>query len=96
MEHQVRAMTFSELKKIVSDLEDNSLVTEGTKIFIDTGWDSVQELEPESIHVEKVKEFKVEDELTKELYAGFSLLEKAEKMNAEGEEETAIILRNLY
>ncbi|WP_086350418.1 hypothetical protein [Candidatus Enterococcus clewellii] len=96
MEHQVRAMTFGELKKIISDLENNRQVSENTKIFIDTGWDSVQELEPESIHVETVKEFKVEDELTKELYTGFSLAEKAEKMNASGVEETAIILRNLY
>lgn len=96
MEHQVRAMTFNELKQIVSELEKNDQVFEDTKIFIDTGWDSVQELEPESIHVEKVREFKVEDELTKELYGGFSLVEKAEKMKADGVEETAIILRNLY
>lgn len=96
MEHQVRAMTFGELKKIISDLEKNDQVSENTKIFIDTGWDSVQELEPESVHVEAVKEFKVEDELTKEWYAGFSLVEKAEKMNANGAEEQAIILRNLY
>ena len=96
MEHRVRAMTFSELKKIVAELEQNQKVTDETKVFIDTGWDSVQELDPKAIHVEQVKEFTVEDVLTKEVFGGYSLVEKAQKMNAEGEEEAAIILRNLY
>ncbi|MGC6768391.1 hypothetical protein [Enterococcus sp. LJL51] len=96
MEHQVQAMTFGELKKIVTELESNEAVTDETRIFIDTGWDSVQEVDPEAFHVEKIKQFKVEDELTKEWYSGFSLLEKSEKMKADGPEETAVILRNLY
>lgn len=93
---EVKAMTFSDLKAIVEQLEKNSNVSEETKIFIDTGWDSVQEVEPESILLEEVAAFEVEDVLTKEIFSGYSLLEKAEKMNATGAKEYAIIIRNLY
>ena len=96
MENRVNALTFGQLKKIISDLENNNSIKDETKVFIDTGWDSVQEVEPNSFFVEKVKEFKVQDDLTKETYFGYSLVEKAERMKAEGEPETAIIIRNLY
>ncbi|MHC5229612.1 hypothetical protein ACYSNW_15205 [Enterococcus sp. LJL99] len=96
MENRVNALTFGQLKKIISDLERDSGITNETKVFIDTGWDSVQEVEPNAFCVEKVMEFKVQDEWTKETYFGFSLIEKAERMKADGEPETAIIIRNLY
>ena len=66
------------------------------KVFIDTGWDSVQEVAPDAVSIEKVAKFTVADVLTNESFAGYSLEEKAEKMNAEGDLETAIIIRNLY
>lgn len=96
MENRVKTLTFGQLKKIISELESDSSLTNETKVFIDTGWDSVQEIETNAFCVEEVKEFKVQDELTKETYFGFSLLEKAERMNAEGKAENAIIIRNLY
>lgn len=96
MDNRVEVMTFSQLKKIVEELAEIEAVNDETKVFIDTGWDSVQEVEPNAFHVEKVTEFKVQDELTKEFYFGFTLEEKAEKMQAQGKTETAIILRNLY
>nr|WP_245341953.1 hypothetical protein [Enterococcus rivorum] len=89
-------MTFSQLKKIVEELSENNEIMDTTKIFIDTGWDSVQEVDPKAISIEKVKQFKVQDELTKDVFSGYSLLEKAERMEAEGEPEAAIIIRNLY
>lgn len=96
MDNRVEVMTFSQLKKLVEELETNKTVTDDTKVFIDTGWDSVQEVEPNAFYVEEVVEFKVQDELTKEFYIGYSLIEKAERMNAEGQAEAAIIIRNLY
>ena len=77
-------------------LEANEAITEDTKVFIDTGWDSVQEVAPDAVSIEKVAKFTVADVLTNESFAGYSLEEKAEKMNAEGDLETAIIIRNLY
>lgn len=94
--NEVKVMTFSDLKAIVAQLEANEQILDQTKIFIDTGWDSVQEVEPESILVEEVAAFEVEDALTKEIFTGYSLIEKAEKMNATGAKESAIIIRNLY
>ena len=96
MEHSVRTMTFKELKAIVAALEQDPQVGDDTKLFMDTGWDSVQEVDPEAFSVEGVRAFTVEDELTKDLFKGHSLSEKAEKMRADGKEEMAIILRNLY
>lgn len=96
MDNRVEVMTFLQLKKFVKDLEANDAIHDETKVFIDTGWDSVQEVEPNAFHVEDVVEFKVQDELTKEFYVGYTLTEKAERMQAEGQVETAVIIRNLY
>ncbi|WP_430602128.1 hypothetical protein IGJ02_002391 [Enterococcus sp. DIV0724b] len=96
MDNRVEVMTFSQLKKRVEELEANSAINDNTKVFIDTGWDSVQEVEPNAFHVEDVVEFKVQDELTKEFYVGYTLVEKAERMQAEGQAEVAVIIRNLY
>ncbi|MGX7243994.1 hypothetical protein ACWOC1_04025 [Enterococcus quebecensis] len=96
MDNRVEVMTFSQLKKLVEELDANDRINDDTKVFIDTGWDSVQEVEPNAFNVEDVVEFKVQDELTKEFYVGFTLIEKAERMQAQGQAETAIIIRNLY
>ncbi|EOL47103.1 hypothetical protein [Enterococcus caccae] len=96
MDNRVEVMTFSQLKKIVAELEANSTIQDNTKVFIDTGWDSVQEVEPDAFHVEEVMEFKVQDELTKDFFVGYTLSEKAERMQAQGQPETAVIIRNLY
>ena len=96
MENQVEVMTYAQLKEIMQVLEANEAITEDTKVFIDTGWDSVQEVAPDAVSIEKVAKFTVADVFTNESFAGYSLEEKAEKMNAEGDLETAIIIRNLY
>ena len=95
MENQVEVMTYAQLKEIMQVLEANEAITEDTKVFIDTGWD-MQEVAPDAVSIEKVAKFTVADVLTNESFAGYSLEEKAEKMNAEGDLETAIIIRNLY
>ncbi|ALR99830.1 hypothetical protein ATZ33_00045 [Enterococcus silesiacus] len=96
MDNRVEVMTFSQLKRLVEELAVNDVINDQTKVFIDTGWDSVQEVEPHAFHVEEVVEFKVQDELTKEFYVGYTLLEKAERMKTEGSTEAAVIIRNLY
>ena len=96
MENQVEVMTYEKLKEFMQAVEATEAITEDTKVFIDTGWDSVQEVAPDAVSIEKVAKFTVADVLTNESFAGYSLEEKAEKMNAEGDLETAIIIRNLY
>ncbi|MGM0124066.1 hypothetical protein IGI37_001440 [Enterococcus sp. AZ194] len=96
METEIRVMTIKELKEAIAVLEANPEITDATKLFLDTGWDSLQEVAPDALSIEKAKQFQVQDELTKELFTGYSLEEKADKTKATGESETVIVLRNLY
>ena len=52
MENQVEVMTYAQLKEIMQVLEANEAITEDTKVFIDTGWDSVQEVAPDAVSIE--------------------------------------------
>lgn len=96
MENQVQCMTFKELKDMLHVLEENPEVTDETKIFLDTGWDSLQEILPGAVSTREAQTFQVEDPLTKETFQGYSLVEKAEKMHASGSKETVIVIENLY
>ena len=55
MENQVEVMTYAQLKEIMQVLEANEAITEDTKVFIDTGWDSVQEVAPDAVSIERRK-----------------------------------------
>lgn len=92
---EINQMTFKELKAAVQALEAQN-VPEDTKIFLDTGWDSIQEVMTDSILLEKAQIFHIEDELNGEVFQGYSLLEKAEKMKADGPIEEVIVLKHLY
>lgn len=96
MEAQIEIMTLGGLKKHLAQFEKISDITDETKIFLDTGWDSIQEISPDALAVETAQRFVVEDELTKEKFIGFSLEEKAEKMDAEEKKEKVIVIKNLY
>lgn len=95
MENTPEVLTLGQLKEKIAQLESAGC-DDMTKVFIDTGWDSVQEVSPDAISIEEVQKFTIEDPLTKEVFGGYSLLEKAEKMKAEGLVEKALIIRNLY
>ncbi|MFV0561011.1 MAG: hypothetical protein ACK5NA_09935 [Enterococcus sp.] len=96
MSTEIDIMTLGELKKIVAQLDENQATTDETKVFLNTGWDSIQEIAPDAFSIEKAKSFEVKDVLTNETFSGYSLVEKAEKMSATGEEETIIVIQNLY
>ncbi len=93
---QVENLTVGQLREFLADLENHSGVTDDTKIFLDTGWDSIQEIAPDALSLEEAKTFQIEDPLNQEVFEGYSLLEKAEKMKATGPEEKVLIIRNLY
>ncbi|MGF2115470.1 hypothetical protein ACQUEU_15050 [Enterococcus casseliflavus] len=92
----VNCMTFSELKKMVAAIEKDPNVTDETKVMLDTGWDSLQEILPGSVTVETAQTFEVQDALTKEFFGGYVLAEKSEKFDAVGDEEAVIVIKNLY
>ncbi|MGM0212997.1 hypothetical protein [Enterococcus sp. AZ109] len=93
---QVEILTVGQLREFLKDLEKQTEVTEDTKIFLDTGWDSIQEISPDALNIEEAKLFKIEDPLNHDVFEGYSLLEKAEKMKANGPTEKVMIIRNLY
>lgn len=76
----VNCMTFSELKKMVAAIEKDPNVTDETKVMLDTGWDSLQEILPGSVTVETAQTFKVQDELTKEFLVATSWLKKVRNL----------------
>ncbi|GMC04983.1 hypothetical protein K4E_25920 [Enterococcus thailandicus] len=49
MEAKIEILTLGELKKQLKALEEMPDVTDETKIFLDTGWDSIQELAPDAL-----------------------------------------------
>jgi len=89
-------LTIGELRKFLEQLADNPEISDETKIFLDTGWDSIQEIIPDALSIEDAQTFEIEDPLTHEFFGGYSLTEKAEKMKAEGPVEKVLIIRNLY
>ncbi|MBO0461401.1 MULTISPECIES: hypothetical protein [Enterococcus] len=96
MEEKIEIMTLGMLKKQIAEFEKTERVTDETKIFLDTGWDSIQEIAPDALGIEQAQQFVVEDELTHEKFTGYTLEEKAEKMNATPGSEAVIVIRNLY
>ena len=94
--NQPENLTVGELRKYLAQLVDNPEINDETKIFLDTGWDSIQEINPDALSIEEAQAFKIEDPLTHEFFGGYSLVEKAEKMKAEGPTEKLMIIRNLY
>lgn len=96
MKNEVRCMRFKELKEVVASLENNSAVNDETKIFLNTGWDSIQEILPEAISVENAQLVWVEDPLTLERFPGYHLQEKETAVNSTTETETVIVIKNLY
>ncbi|MFC0275921.1 hypothetical protein ACFFH2_04345 [Enterococcus devriesei] len=94
--NQPENLTVGQLRQFLAQLNDNPEINDETKIFLDTGWDSIQEITPDALSIEEAQSFKIEDPLTHELFGGYSLLEKAEKMKGEGLIEKVLVIRNLY
>lgn len=94
--NQPENLTVGQLRQFLAQLNGNPEINDETKIFLDTGWDSIQEITPDALSIEEAQSFKIEDPLTHELFGGYSLLEKAEKMKGEGPIEKVLIIRNLY
>lgn len=92
MDSKIEIMTLGMLKKQLSKFE----VSDDTKIFLDTGWDSIQEIAPDALEVAQAREFTVEDELTKESFSGYAREEKAERFDTSEQSETVIVIKNLY
>ncbi len=79
MASNIAVLTLGMLKKQLAELEKVNTVDDETKIFLDTGWDSIQEIAPDALTIGEAQQFVVEDEWTKEKFNGFTLVEKSRK-----------------
>lgn len=93
--NQEPTMTLGKLKKIVQQLSSQQLSDE-TKIFLDTGWDSLQEINPDSVKQVVAQTFQIQDPLTNEFYGGFVREEKSHTKEQVGEKETVLVIEQQY
>jgi hypothetical protein len=92
---EFRAITVKELKDFILKLENENVIDDATKIFVNTGWDSVQELLPNAMHAEKIAEYVVRDEISKDEFFGWQEEKKESKFEKTGKVETALIFDSL-
>ncbi|MGX7328688.1 hypothetical protein [Enterococcus bulliens] len=88
-------MTLKQLKTTIAALEASG-VGEDTPIFLDTGWDSIQELDPDALTVKQARPFQIQDVLTKEYYGGFVLEEKAHTKETTGDKQDVLVFDHKY
>ncbi|HBL3640915.1 TPA: hypothetical protein LQC23_002168, partial [Enterococcus faecium] len=55
MDSKIEIMTLGMLKKQLSKFEASAGVSDDTKIFLDTGWDSIQEIAPDALEVAQAR-----------------------------------------
>lgn len=94
--NDVQNLTVGELRAFLAQLETVKEVTAETKIFLDTGWDSIQEIAPDALSIEQARPFEITDPLSGEVFGGYRLAEKADPSQADGPSETVLVIRNLY
>jgi hypothetical protein len=95
MINQPEVITLGELKRHLEELTAAEGLTDATKVFLDTGWDSIQEIAPDALVVAEAQAFSVEDPLTHEEFGGYTLAEKAAE-KVQSKKEKVLIIRNLY
>lgn len=67
----MKTIRLRDLKERINQLSIKYQLTEDTPIFLDTGWDSLQEIEAELIQVETIEPFEIEDIISGEKFSGF-------------------------
>lgn len=67
----MKTIRLKDLKERINQLSIKYQLTEDTPIFLDTGWESLQEIESELIQVVSVELFEIEDMISGEKFSGF-------------------------
>lgn len=75
----MKTIRLKDLKERIYQLSVNYQLTDDTPIFLDTGWDSLQEIEPELIQVANIEPFEIEDIISGEKFSGFKQNEYADQ-----------------
>ena len=67
----MKTIRLKDLKERINQLSVKYQLTEDTLIYLDTGWESLQEIESELIQVVSVELFEIEDMISGEKFSGF-------------------------
>ena len=51
--NQPENLTVGELRKYLEKITNNPEINDETKDFLDTGWDSIQEINPDALSIEE-------------------------------------------
>lgn len=75
----MKTIRLKDLKERINQLSVKYQLTDDTPIFLDTGWESLQEIESELIQVVGVELFEIEDIISGEKFSGYKQSEEAEQ-----------------
>lgn len=75
----MKTIRLKDLKERINQLSVKYQLTDDTPIFLDTGWESLQEIESELIQVVGVELFEIEDIISSEKFSGYKQSEEAEQ-----------------
>lgn len=67
----MKTIRLKDLKERINQLSVKYQLTDDTPIFLDTGWESLQEIESELIQVVGVELFEIEDIISGEKFSGY-------------------------
>jgi len=75
----MKSIRLKDLKERINQLSVKYQLTDDTPIFLDTGWESLQEIESELIQVVGVELFEIEDIISGEKFSGYKQSEETEQ-----------------
>ena len=75
----MKTIRLKDLKERINQLSVKYQLTDDTPIFLDTGWESLQEIESELIQVVGVELFEIEDIISSEKFSGYKQSEETEQ-----------------
>lgn len=81
----MKTIRLKDLKERINQLSVKYQLTDDTPIFLDTGWESLQEIEAELIQVANIEPFEIEDIISGEKFSGYK--------QAEDTDQKAIIIK---
>lgn len=83
-----QTLSLGEWRTLLDRLQEKYQLDEQTPIFLDTGWDSLQEIARTDLSVEKIKHYQITDIISQEVFQGYQLVKDDQTT-----QQQAIIIR---
>lgn len=83
-----QTLSLGEWRTLLDHLQEKYHLDEQTPIFLDTGWDSLQEIAHTDLSVEKIKHYQITDIISQEEFQGYQLVKDDQSI-----QQQAIIIR---